>query len=59
MKVERNPDGSINLLWPGTAINAKRSIVEHIAPGENYWNGSDEFLPSLAMMNIGLWVTID
>lgn len=47
MRVDRNQDGSVNLLWPGTAIHAKRSTVEHIVPGENYWTGSDEFFVKL------------
>lgn len=40
-RIDRNEDGSLDLLWPGTPIRSKR--IEHSSPEQNYWDGSDEF----------------
>ena len=41
-RIERNEDGSPDLLWPGTPIRSKR-IDGRMTTDHNYWDGSDEF----------------
>jgi signal peptidase I len=46
--VVRNEDGSLDLLYPSTPTPyPARRIHESIAPGQNYWDGSDEFYVKL------------
>lgn len=44
--VERDEDGSLDLLWPGTPIRSQR-IDLSMKPNQNYWDGSDEFYVKL------------
>lgn len=41
-RVERNEDGSLDLLWPGTPNHSKRMEMQEESH-QNYWDGSDEF----------------
>ncbi len=45
-RIDRNEDGSLDLLWPGTPSRSKRIEVE-MTTNRNYWDGSDEFYVKL------------
>ncbi len=45
-RIDRNEDGSLDLLWPGTPIRSKR-IDMPLTMNSNYWDGSDEFYVKL------------
>jgi signal peptidase I len=45
-RIDRNEDGSLSLLWPGTPIRSKR-IDNYLTTDHNYWDGSDEFYVKL------------